>query len=338
MSTTSATVAGSERPVPGPGNELRILVTGLSCPNCGGALAVEPGRHTLRCPFCDTPLLVVGEFGLRRLAVQPKIVREQAVTETLGWLAKGWNKEPRLRRETRVAEAFLCFLPFFRVEADAIGYAFGTEKRTTGSGEDQRTEIVLVERRIERHLDRTFPAVQVAEWGVGRVDLRGDQLVPFDLDHLERQGMVFSPTVSQAEVCDDALASFKTASDPAAGLHQVHFRYLATLRESLTVIYYPLWLVRYRYRKRSYQAVIDAEDGRLAYGKAPGNDIYRAVMGVVALAAACFIFTTALQWSKGDDGIVGLIAGIVALPILGWGWQHFRHGGVIEEGSGKVGK
>lgn len=97
-------------------------------------------------------------------------------------------------------------------------------------------------------------------------------------------------------------------------------------------------MVRYRFRGRSYQVVVDAEDGTLAYAKAPGNDLYRAVTMVAAEAAACFLFTSTLQYlADSDDGCgVVLGAGAIALGILAWGWRRFRWGGEVVEGSGVV--
>jgi hypothetical protein len=316
-------------------------VSGLSCPSCGGALAVAPGLRVVACPFCQATLLARGELGIRRFAVEPRFSADQARETTSSWWGKGWNKHRALPREAKTAEAFLCFLPFFRGEADAVGYAFGTEERTrtVGSGKNRRTQRyeVDVERRLERHLDRTLPAVNTAEFGVARVHLVGDQLVPFDPDRLERLGMVFPPTRSESEARRQAVEEFRQEADPAKGLKRVHFRFLETLRERFSVVYYPLWVVRYRFRGRSYQAVVDGEDGKLAYGKAPGNDLFRALMLVGSEAGACFVFTTALQWGfKGDvDNPLGLLfgAGAVALAIFAWGFKHFRYGGVVEEGT-----
>lgn len=337
----AAAGAGTEPAAP-ERREPERRVTGLSCPGCGGPLEVAPGLRVVTCPFCDTPLLALGELGIRRFAVAPEIDGDRARDVTRGWWRKGWNKHRGLPREAECAEAFLCFLPFFRVEADAIGYAFGTEerRRTVGSGKNRRTETyeVDVERRSEKHLDETFPAVNVAEWGVQRVDLKGDHLVPFAADALERLGMVFPPTASEVAAREAALAAFRRQADPARGLKRVRFSFLETLRERLTVVYYPLWMVRYGFRQRSYQTVVDAQDGQLAYGKAPGNDLYRALMLVGTQALACFIGTTVLQWgmTSGDDNGCGLVlaVGAVCAAIIGWGWKRFRYGGVVEEGTG----
>ncbi len=332
-------------PPPAPAGKLSgPQVTGLSCPSCGGTLDVSPGTRVLTCPFCTTPLLALGYAGLARYAVRPKMSAEQAEGVVRKWWSKGWDKHPALGREAATAEAFLCFLPFFRAEADAMGYAFGVEQRTrtTGSGKNRRTETyeVDVEKQVERHFDETSAAVNVAEWGVAKVNLTGDELTAFDTEQLERLGMVVPPTGSEIAARRESTASFREQADPGRGLKRVYFRFLELIRERFSVIYYPLWVVRYRFRERSYQALVDAEDGSLAYAKAPGNDLYRALMGVGSQAAACFIATTALQWAaKGDvDNPLALIvgAGAAALFVLAWGFKRFRYGGVVEEGTGYV--
>ena len=315
---------------------LSSTVSGLSCPNCGGALAVDAGLRVVECPFCKTPLLATSEVGVRRLAVEPRVDAEKARGIAKGWLSRGVAKNPKLKSAAKIGEAFLSFLPFYRVEADCVGFALGTEKRrrTTGSGKNRRTTTyyVDVERRAERSFDRTYPALNVAEWGIQRVDLRGDPLVPFDSDSLDRLGMVFPPTGSEHEVRAAALERFRQIADPSTGLHSVRFRFLQTLRERLTVIYYPLWVVRYRFQNRSYQVLVDAEDGSLAYGKAPGNDFFRAAMLVLTQAVSLFLGTTIIQAAASFE--VLFFVGIPVLAALWWGWRKFRYGGVVIEGTG----
>ncbi|HEX9669114.1 MAG TPA: hypothetical protein VGC93_06470 [Thermoanaerobaculia bacterium] len=338
----TAPAAAAETPVAAAAAAPAAAVRGLSCPACGGALEVAPGLRVLACPFCGTHLLATGEAGVRRFSVEPKLDAAAARGAAVAWLAAGWNKDPRLKREAEPAESFLCFLPFFRIQADAVGLALGTEerRRTVGSGKNRRTETyeVDVERTVEREFDETSAAVQMAEWGVQRVNLVGDRLLPHDAEALESAGMVFPPTRSEVEARAAALARCREEADPAKGMKRVRFRFLETLRERLSVIWYPLWVVRYRFRGRSYQVLVDAEDGSLAYGKAPGNDLYRALMLVGAEAAACFLFTSTLQHLVDSDDGCGVVigAGALALAILAWGWRRFRWGGEVVEGSGVV--
>jgi LSD1 subclass zinc finger protein len=324
-------------PPPATTGALPARVTGVSCPSCGGALEVDSGARVVRCAFCSTGLLATSRLGVRRFAVAPEVDLDGAHEATRRWLGSGIAKDPRLAKEAAIAESYLAFLPFFRVAADVIGWALGTEERTrtVGSGKSRRTETyeVDVEKRVERYCERTMPALHVAELGVQRIDLAGDRLVPFDAERLERTGMVFVPTRSEVEAREAALAGFRDDNDPASGLKRVRFRWLETVREALTVVYYPLWVVRYRFRGRAYLALVDGEDGHLAYGKAPGNDVYRAAVLIAAEGVVCYAGTTLAQHAEGSIegcGIFGLLAAIV----VAWAWRSFRHGGVVEEGSG----
>ncbi|HEX2253294.1 MAG TPA: hypothetical protein VHQ65_08500 [Thermoanaerobaculia bacterium] len=314
-----------------------VRVTGLSCPSCGGVLEVEAGARVVTCPYCTKTLLATARAGVRRFAVEPGVDGAAAHEQVRRWLGSGWNKHGDLPRRAELAETFLCFLPFFRVEADVVGAALGTEKRrrTVGSGKNRRTETyeVDVERTTETSAEATFPALNVAEWGVEQVILHGDHLVPFDAEALERRGMVFPPTRSEAAAFQAALAEFRQQNDPGKGLERVRFRFLETVRERLTVVYYPLWLVRYHFRGRAYQVLVDAEDGTLAFGKAPGNALYRAVVLVAAEAALCFAGSMLLHHAGDAAGALAVVGAVGAL-LLAWAWKRFRYGGVVEEGSG----
>jgi hypothetical protein len=132
-----------------------------------------------------------------------------------------------------------------------------------------------------------------------------------------------------------ALAEVETSSR----LDHVNFSWFAALRRRTTIVYYPLWVIRYSFRGQTYQALIDAEDGSLAYGKAPGNHLYRAVALVSACAGACFVGTTLLQNAgfllRSENGLMGLgMVGLVLAGFVAWGYRQFRRGGVVEEGTG----
>jgi len=312
-------------------------VQGLTCPSCGGTLDVAAGLRVVDCLYCETPLLAVSEVGIRRWSVSPKLDASRARQAARQWLSTGWSRDRRLRRDAVQGEALLAFLPFFRMQADAMGFALGTEvrRRTVGSGKNRRTQTyeVDVERSVEKSYDYTYPALDVAEWGVQKIDLQDDRLVPYDPEALKRLGMVFPPTGSESEVKETARRQIISSADPSQGLKQVRFKFLETLRERFSVIYYPLWIIRYRFEKRSYQILIDAEDGSLVFGKAPGNDLYRALAMVLSQAAALFVATTIVRFVGVNLG--GLAAmGAVVLGALWWGWKKFRHGGVVIEGTG----
>jgi hypothetical protein len=151
--------------------------------------------------------------------------------------------------------------------------------------------------------------------------------------------MVFRPQRAPAEVAEKLTARALAEAEGANRPDHVNFSWFATIRRRVATVYYPMWVVRYSFRGQTYQALIDAEDGTLAYGKAPGNHLYRSIALVGTCAAACFVGTTVLQnmgslLRSGDAlPLVGML-GLLLTGMIAWGYRQFRHGGVVEEGSG----
>lgn len=315
------------------------VVSGLTCPSCGGTLEVVEGSTNLACRYCETPLLVVGERGVARFMVLAEVDRKSAEAAVKRWFGKGIRKEPRLKTEARFEEAFLAFFPFVRLRFDVVGWLLGMVERTVRRGGKTRRVEEPRELMIQKGFDRTRAAAEMAEFGVQQVNLAGDRLVALDEDALKKRGMVFRPQLAPAEVEEEVVARAMAESEQGAGLTRVTFSWLSALRRRVSVVHYPLWVFRYTFRGRLYQALVDAQDGSLAYGKAPGNHLYRAFSLVGAAAAAAFIGTTFLQHLgqvlRGEHGLtLVIILGAVLAAIVQWGYRQFRHGGIVEEGTG----
>ncbi|HOC43590.1 MAG TPA: hypothetical protein PKJ99_11305 [Thermoanaerobaculales bacterium] len=315
------------------------VLAGLTCASCAGTIDVQEGLTNVVCRYCGTPVAVVGERGVTRLMVLDRVDRGAAGLAVRRWFAKGIRKAPALKREARLEESFLAWFPFVRARFDVVGWVLGTKEHRKKSGNRWVTEHRPVEVQVERSVDRTMESGDMAEFGVRRVGLAGDQLLPLDDELLRSRGMVFRPQRTPAEV-GDALTRTAMEQVQATGeVDRVTFSWFAAIRRRTTVVYYPLWVIRYGFRGQSYQALIDAEDGTLAYGKAPGNHLFRALSLVGASAGACFAGTTLLQHLdvllRGDNGLMALVAvGLVLAGFVAWGYRQFRRGGVVEEGTG----
>ncbi len=315
------------------------VLTGLKCASCGGSVDVEEGVTNVRCRYCGTPQAVVGDRGIVRVMVLNKLERTKASEVVRRWLRAGIRKDPALKKEAHFEEAFLAWFPFVRARFDAVGWVLGIRKRRVKRGNAWKTVREPVEREIERAVDLTMPAADMAEFGVHRVNLAGDEVQPLNDELLRSRGMVFRPSRSleetAADLSDRALADIKRSNR----LDEITFSWLAAVRRRVALVYYPLWVVRYGFRGRTYQVLVDAEDGSLAFGKAPGNHLFRAFSLVAACGGACFVGTTILQHAgtflRSENGLMGLgFVGLVLAGLVYWGYAQFRHGGVVEEGSG----
>jgi len=315
------------------------VLTGLTCTSCAGTVDVQEGLTNVVCRYCGTPVAVVGERGVLRLMVLERVDRSAAGLAVRRWFAKGIRKAPALRREAQLEEAFLAFFPYVRARFDVIGWVLGFKEHRRKRGNRWVTEREPVELQIERSVDRTMASADMAEFGVHRVDLAGDELLPLDDELLRSRGMVFRPQRTPSEVGEALTKTALQQIEAGGAVDHVSFSWLATIRHRIAVVYYPLWVIRYSFRGQTYQALIDAEQGTLAYGKAPGNHLFRALSLVGACGGACFVGTTLLQhldvMLRSDDSLMALGAvGLVLAGFVAWGYRQFRRGGVVEEGTG----
>ncbi len=305
---------------------------GLTCPNCTAVVPVPEGVRIVACPYCDQRSLVQGERGVRRWQVSSQIDRVHAEQSVKGFFT-GIKKALTLKKEARIREVFLVYLPYWRVVAFVAGWMFGRVK----SGKDS-TRPVEVEVMEEMHWSDA--AADVSEFGVHRVSVLKQDLEPYDPYVLHQEGMVFEPSESRTEAMAEAEQHFTYRARNTQSLKSKYFEKFHFLRPQFSLVYYPLWVARYEYRNRNYQVVVDGVKGKVLYGKAPGNLFYRAAALVLGMAIGNFVLVNgtilavlALSGSNDNEGslFVLLIPLAVGLSLIVAGYRAFRHGEEVEE-------
>jgi hypothetical protein len=151
--------------------------------------------------------------------------------------------------------------------------------------------------------------------------------------------MVFEPAESRTDALAEAEQHFIYRAQRARTLKARFFEKFHLLRPQLALVYYPLWVVRYEYNGRHYQVVVDGVKGKVLYGKAPGNSLYRAAALVAGLATGNLIlvngpilFGWLLSGSDDGDGFWLVILPIViGLGLIAAGYRAFRYGEEVEQ-------
>jgi DNA-directed RNA polymerase subunit RPC12/RpoP len=319
------------------------VLKGVTCPACSGELDLREGIKSFNCKYCGTLLIVKGIGGVVKYYVPVKIQRNIAIQNTFNWLGKGLSKARGLKTGSKIEDAFLVFIPYWRVRADVIGWVFGQERRTQTVNGRTTTYYVDVEKKIQKTFDRTFAACDVAELGVRKVNLAGDEMKPVNFEELQAQGMLFNIISSEKEVTDEAKSQFVEEAVNSVNVDRITFQHNDLVRPNTSIVYYPLWIVRYVFKNRTYQVVVDGEDGTICYGKAPGNNLYRAVAGIFGTALGTFLLTFFGIFAIVGDGdsakgaiIAYIFAIIFGIILIGWGYKKFRYGGEVEQGTGIV--
>lgn len=298
---------------------------------------IPEGQRIVKCGFCDQRSFVRGERGLRRYQVAQRIDREQASAGLRQFLTAHRAIAQDVAKSAKLTEIFVAYLPFWAVWAKALGWVFG-EKRV-GSGDSKRYEPREIE--FARDVHWNGAACDVGEFGVDSLALTTQQMEPFDPEKLHARGMVFEPLGSQSEAQASAESEFQSAVRSHAGLDRVAqvFTWLAHRRFNL--VYYPLWVLRYLYRGRAFQVVVDGYTGQVLYGKAPGSTFYRALVLVGGMLLGSFLAVDvsfgvfALAFEMDGDTPATLILIGLGMIAAGFGimiaaYRKFRYGEIFE--------
>src|SRR5690242_5576463 len=109
---------------------------GLTCPKCGGIVAIPEGQEIVQCPYCDLRSVVSGERGLRHYQVPCRVERQQALAAFQKFLSGNWAIARDAAHSAQMTDAFVAYLPFWASWGRAMGWAFGEEE--VGSGDHRR--------------------------------------------------------------------------------------------------------------------------------------------------------------------------------------------------------
>jgi hypothetical protein len=310
---------------------------GLACPNCGGMVPIPEGQTVVKCPFCDMRSLVRGERGLLRYQGPIQVDRQTAEKATRNFLKGNRAIARQAAKKSRIVEAIVVYLPFWAIWTRVFGWVFGEKK--VGSGDDARYEPREV--KTSEEMSWNAAAADVAEFGVDFVELDAHDLDPFDADDLHTSGMVFEPMGSWSEAKKESERYLEQQVSDLANLDRISQVFTRFLHNRVGLVYFPLWLLRYRFRNRTYQVVVDGSTGKVLYGKAPGDTLYRAavLVGGMALGAllavdvAAVVFWFGIQ-GDGDNSFMPIILGFVLLGLgirfMVGAYRRFRHGELFE--------
>ena len=302
---------------------------GLSCPRCGGMVTIPEGQEIVICPFCDLRSVVSGEHGIRRYQIPQRVDRDAAAAAYQKFLSGSMAIARDVHRTAHLSEVLMVHLPFWASWGRAVGWIFG--EKEVGDSDHRRYEPREV--RIVEEMSWNAAACEVGEFGVTEINLAGRPLEPYAADDLHRTGMVFEPVGSADEAMQMANKDFEQRAVAKANLDRVSQSFVRTLRPRQALVYYPLWVLRYTYRQRAFQVVVDGFSGEVLYGKAPGNSWYRAavLVGGMAVGAGVAIDIPMLVLNAGSNsdhggGTFALIAFVAGLGIMYTAYRTFRYG------------
>lgn len=260
---------------PGGAAERVTSLRGLNCPQCAGPLAVESGRRTVICQRCGTRFLVSMSGGPSRWFLESTLDKLGALKVAARWL----EQYPTLNREARTAtleNPQLVYLPLWEHRSLVAGWEFGAKLRTqsvlVSNGQQERLELELVRENLSesRLQERRYyrAACDLREVGARRPRLSGREPVkPLFAGELAPEAVVIPTLENPADI---AAEGRRAALGPVSGAEAPDCHSFV-LRERVSLIFYPFWIVHYQVRRRRYRLVVDGWLGTVNSAVAPAD-------------------------------------------------------------------
>lgn len=312
------------------------VIKGVSCPSCGGALELGEGMTTLRCKYCDVSLLVRGERGVLKYHQLRKTDAGQAEDSARKWF-RGMDKARDLRKVASFEEPFLVYLPFWRISGKVVGWVFGDEVKREVVRRGDRTEVrkrrVPVERVVMESHVWTDAACDVSEFGVQSIDMPSPDFSMYDRARLQEDGMIFEPTEARTEATRQAENEMKNWGRQSVHVDEVTYEKLNVVDLRTSIVYYPLWVLRYDYKGRTYQMLTDGATNEVLYGRAPGSTMFRVLSLVGTMFVGNLVLTTVIRLDIDYRAIIVIV--LLCLGLMAAGFWKFRYGGEVKKGGGR---
>jgi hypothetical protein len=278
------------------------LAFGATCPECGGSLRINEGDRSIRCQYCGSALYLPVPRGVQSYILQPKISSGKARLAAIRFIEE--KTHGRIHAwHTSIKDLRLIHVPFWRLRGRLMGWIAGDKiklvKVETGSedpsvsqtrptaGEEREPFARLVFKRV----DWSTPACVLPCLGLQGIALRTGFLEWDALDEKKRHEHTAAlPTRSARNARTDAykfLTHFAIPAGTSVRASRFHL-----FDSSLSLYYYPVHVLRYRFAGRIYTITVDGGNGAVVHGDTPRRRRVDAKKLFFAPAALAFLAAT----------------------------------------------
>jgi hypothetical protein len=293
---------------------------------------MDEGENTVLCNYCNSTLFVEGDKGVSTIAFRQKMLRDVAMSSSQAWWKKGL-KARDLKTTGKITEVYPIYLPFWKATTRIAGWICGyEERRRTDSKGNTTVERIPKEAMVLQDYVFSEIACDPGDLGirtmknfVGETGFTDFEMIP-----------TFEATTSKDDVVVKAKNDAMARARSSAHVPHVTFERLHLFPKALTMIYYPIWVVRYNYRDRMYMDTVDSVTGQVLSGRAPGDPMFQSL----AVTAGSFFGGLAavagiLVGNSMSDYRVSAVGIVVGCVILFLAYRFFRHGSEIVQGEFK---
>ncbi len=243
------------------------IVDEINCSHCGAPIAFNPGEMLATCKYCGyTVVIETGkaftfDHSLLLNRYDPASVEEPIRS----WMSGGFLKPSDMARKSKITEKNLVYLPFWLVTAEAKSSYKGIFERITPA--------IVREGTLEKKYDWLVFATRVVSFPVKEYSVPLEGKIPYDFRKIESFAKVLNSEVDK----DKAVELARQQIDE-------HHRFLIMQDVDRIInmktdfelgqavyLHAPVWFVKFEYKGKSYQLLLDGVTGNAIKGDIPST-------------------------------------------------------------------
>ncbi len=239
----------------------------ISCSHCGAPVEFKPGEIVATCKYCGfTTVIETGKpFNFEHSLLLNKYDETQIEESIRNWMRSGFMKPSDLAKKSKIIEKNLVYLPFWVVSVEA---------KTTYKGIFERIAPPIVkEGKIQKEYNWLVLAREAAGFPTREYDVPLEGKIPYDFRKIESFAKVLNSEIDR----DEALELAKQQIE-------AHHRYLLQRDvdkiveiyteinlKQMVYLHAPVWFVKYEYKGKTYQLIMDGAAGMALKGDIPSS-------------------------------------------------------------------
>jgi len=241
------------------------VVQEIKCSHCGAPIAFEPGEMLATCKYCGfTVVIETGQpFTFEHSLLLNKFDPAQVEEPVRSWMREGFLKPSDLARKSKLVEKELLYLPFWVVSVEAKSSYKGIFERITPAVEKEGT--------IEKEYDWLVLARKATEFPTRDYEVPLEAKVAYDFRRIEAFAKVLNSEMDKNDAEEQAKQEIE-------GNHRflaqqdvdriVDMKTEVKVRETV-YLHAPLWFIKYEYKGKDYQLIVDGATGSPVKGDIP---------------------------------------------------------------------
>ncbi len=239
----------------------------IRCSHCGAPVEFKPGELIATCKYCGyTTVIETGTpFNFEHSLVLNKYDLAQTDELIKGWMRSGFMKPDDLARKSKVLEKNLVYLPFWVVSAEA---------KTRYKGVFERISPPIVkDGKIQKEYNWLVLAREAAGFPTREYDVPLEGKIPYDFRKIEGFAKVLNSEITREEALElakqqiEALHRYLLKSD-VDKIIEIHTE--INVKQAV-YLHAPVWFVKYEYKGKTYQLILDGAAGMALKGDIPSS-------------------------------------------------------------------